>query len=629
MSLKAKLLAACLIMTLAPAGGGLFAWQLPGNLAALAVRIYDSTVVGVSHIGKAQADFLRYAGNPAANADRLDKILDFLNVAAERATSERARTATAAVRGKIRALQGSIPSPEQMADIDLALGKAVKRFDADGLAARDGAQTMGEESRSGLQSIGFAVIGIVAVIGAILWRSVVPPLRRAVAIATAIAEGRLDNVFHVKGRDEAAQLLRALDAMQRAIADNLSKIETMRALDRDNEATAQARLGEGLRAMADRVEYEVGEAVTLAGEQMADMAGQARGLSHEVERLLQTSDQLRLQAVQTLDASETTVNVAERIAEAMRTIADSVTRSSTITRRAVDAGDEASKSVNRLATAARRIADAAEIIGSIARQTNLLALNATIEAARAGEAGKGFAVVANEVKTLAAQTARSTTDIAAILREIQSLVETTMRAVSDVGETLLEAEDVARVVAAEVERQDLATQEIAGKLNDLAGATRRVAHEIGDVHDIARSAGAVATQVSGASNRVNDHVQQLQRVVVRVIRSAAPHVNRRENARIECHLPCELTTASGAGRRAETRNLSRFGAALFCQTQTPFKEGESGMLRLQGIDPMPFTTMSHDGHLLRVRLTLSESAETAWCRWLERLAPVAAQQRAA
>ena len=621
MTLKAKLLIACLILILAPAAGGWFAWKLQRNLGELAISIYDSAVVGVSHIGKAQADFVRYAAAPAANGDRLEKIADYLAIASERATSDRARTATDKVRDSVRTLQasGHAPAAEQLAELDTLLGKAVKRFDADGLESRDGAETMVDVSRVWMRSIGLAVIGMVALIGLVLWRAVIPPLRRAEAVATAISEGKLDNSIRLKGRDEAAQLLRALDIMQRSIAGNLAKIEAMRAQDRDNEAHAQAALAEGLRAMADRVEYEVGEAVKNAGQQMADMAGQAKGLSHEVERLLQTSDVVRVQAGQALDDSEMTVSVAERIAEAMRTIAESVTRSSDITRRAVRAGGQASDSIGRLATAAKRIADAADIIGSIARQTNLLALNATIEAARAGEAGKGFAVVASEVKTLAAQTARSTTDIAAILREIQGLVEITVRAVTDVGDTLMEAEEVARIVAGEVERQDLATREIAEKLNDLAGATRLVAREIADVHDIARSAGDVAVLVDGSSTRVNEQVQQLQRVVVRVIRSAAPHVNRRESPRIDCWLPCLLTTATQGDLKAETRNLSRFGAALICPSQQSLRSGENGMLTLQGTAPVPFTAVTHEGDLLRVHLTLSETALETWCRWLESL----------
>jgi hypothetical protein len=84
MSLKAKLLIACLILVLTTAGGGYFAWQLQQELGARAIGIYDSAVIGVSHIAKAQAEFIRYEASPSTGMERLTKILVF--------SGDRART---------------------------------------------------------------------------------------------------------------------------------------------------------------------------------------------------------------------------------------------------------------------------------------------------------------------------------------------------------------------------------------------------------------------------------------------------------------------------------------------------------------------------------------------------------
>ena len=93
MTLKAKLLIACLILILAPAAGGWFAWKLQRNLGELAISIYDSAVVGVSHIGKAQGEFVRYESALPPDPRRVAKIADFLAIARERASSDRARAA--------------------------------------------------------------------------------------------------------------------------------------------------------------------------------------------------------------------------------------------------------------------------------------------------------------------------------------------------------------------------------------------------------------------------------------------------------------------------------------------------------------------------------------------------------
>jgi methyl-accepting chemotaxis protein len=622
MSLKTKLLAACLVLLLAPACGGVFAWQLQRNLGATAIGIYDSGIVGVSHIAKAQAFFVRYEFDPDKSAALLDKVQDNLAIAHERAASERARSASDTVAGRLQALRaaGSAATPEQRAAVDEALAAAVKRFDADGLEARDAAEDMVETSRDWLRGIGLAVIGVVACIGLILWRSVIPPLRQAAAIADAIAGGKLDNPIRAGGRDEPGRLLRALGTMQNAIAGNLAEIAAMREQDRANEAKAKRQTAEALRLMADRVEQEIGQAVETAASRMADMSTQAKTLADQVERLLRTSDVVRTQADSALGESETAVGVAERIAESMRVIAVSVTQSTDITRHAVSAGSDATSAITRLTAAANRIAEAAGIIGAIARQTNLLALNATIEAARAGDAGKGFAVVASEVKSLAAQTARSTTDIASILAEVQDLVGLTQQAVAGVGLRLTEAEDVARVVSDHVSHQDRATREIAASLSDLTGATRLVAREIGGVHDIARDAGTVATLVNDASVQVRDQVRALQQVVVRTIRGSSAQFDRRESPRIDCRVPCDLVTGSQR-IRAETRNVSRQGAALIRLDSSSLRSGEKGMLHIRGLDPMPFTMIANEGDLLRLHLDVSGEAQAAWDRWLEQLAP--------
>ncbi|TXN33824.1 methyl-accepting chemotaxis protein, partial [Methylobacterium sp. WL7] len=81
------------------------------------------------------------------------------------------------------------------------------------------------------------------------------------------------------------------------------------------------------------------------------------------------------------------------------------------------------------------------------------ALNATIEAARAGESGRGFAVVATEVKALATQTARATDEIGGPIEQVHG---------------------IALGVAAAVEQQQVATQEIARSIAEAASGTRAV-----------------------------------------------------------------------------------------------------------------------------------------------------------
>ena len=165
--------------------------------------------------------------------------------------------------------------------------------------------------------------------------------------------------------------------------------------------------------------------------------------------------------------------------------------------------------INELSKAALRIGDVVNLITSIAEQTNLLALNATIEAARAGESGRGFAVVAQEVKALAAQTASATKEISSQIAGMQVATEDSVLAIKQIGTTIGRISEIAAMIAASVDQQGGATQEIARNVEQAAQGTSEVATNIVDVNKGARGTGSASARVlssaqslSGESNRL-------------------------------------------------------------------------------------------------------------------------------
>ena len=149
------------------------------------------------------------------------------------------------------------------------------------------------------------------------------------------------------------------------------------------------------------------------------------------------------------------------------------------------------------------------MIQAIAAQTNLLALNATIEAARAGEAGRGFAVVASEVKALAEQTSKATGEIGQQINGIQAATAESVDAIKEIGNTIEKLSGISSAIAAAVEEQGAATQEISRNVQQAAHGTQQVSSNITDVQRGASETGTASSQVlsaaqslSGDSNRL-------------------------------------------------------------------------------------------------------------------------------
>ncbi len=163
----------------------------------------------------------------------------------------------------------------------------------------------------------------------------------------------------------------------------------------------------------------------------------------------------------------------EELAATASEIGVQVSQTSSAAESAVEATRRTRSSVQALARSADGIGQVVSLISTIAGQTNLLALNATIEAARAGEAGRGFAVVATEVKDLATQTAKATEEIAGQIAAMRAATHEAVSAIEEIGGTIEQVHGIALGVAAAVEEQQVATQEIARSIAEAAAAPGR------------------------------------------------------------------------------------------------------------------------------------------------------------
>ena len=191
--------------------------------------------------------------------------------------------------------------------------------------------------------------------------------------------------------------------------------------------------------------------------------------------------------------------------------------SSGLAQAAVGEADQTTHLVQALRTTSARIGDMVGLISNIASQTNLLALNATIEAARAGEAGRGFAVVATEVKELASQTARATEEISGQIGEIQGVTDQAVAAIGVITSRIREINNVAAGIAAAVEQQGAATQEIVRNVAQASSGTAEVTRNISGVAQASEETGIAASQVLTSSAELSRQSEHLSAEVQRFL----------------------------------------------------------------------------------------------------------------
>ncbi|KQP62523.1 chemotaxis protein [Methylobacterium sp. Leaf111] len=322
-------------------------------------------------------------------------------------------------------------------------------------------------------------------------RQIAAPLARVAAAIRRLSEGQLDLPAVKPGRDEIG----AIWASMQVFARSMREAETLRATQDEAAGLASTRRRTERTELADRFQGSVGALVGDLSDAAAAMEETARSMSAQAERTNRQSAAVMRAAQETAQNVQAVAAATEELAATANEIGQQVGQTSAAAANAVESSRQTNARVEALAEGAARIGDVVALISNIAGQTNLLALNATIEAARAGEAGRGFAVVATEVKTLAAQTAKATDEITAQIGMIQAATRETVEAIREIGTTIGSVHSIALGVAAAVEEQQVATQEIARSVSDAARGTHDVTETMAEVQGAAVEVGAGATQV--------------------------------------------------------------------------------------------------------------------------------------
>ncbi len=239
--------------------------------------------------------------------------------------------------------------------------------------------------------------------------------------------------------------------------------------------------------------------LSLTAEQMSNVARQTSNQSNQVATA-STETSYNVQSV---------ASAAEEMAATVREIASQVNKSTMVVHEAMARVESADRVSHELVKASESIGTITVMIENIAGQINLLALNATIESARAGEAGKGFAVVASEVKNLATQATRATEQIREQLSTVQEMSQAVASELVTVKNSVSAVNEYAATIAAAVEEQSAATNEIVQNMQTAASGVEQIHQHIGGIKASADTTTDSTHQVLDAAKMLSQQAEHL------------------------------------------------------------------------------------------------------------------------
>jgi methyl-accepting chemotaxis protein len=359
-------------------------------------------------------------------------------------------------------------------------------------------------------------VAVLAVVGFLLGRSISKALSGMVDAMTRLARGELSIAVPGIGRkDEIGEMAGAVEVFR----TNMTEAERLRAEQAESDTRRRTQRRADMKRLADDFEGAVGEIIETVSSAATELEASSNTLTHAAERSNGLAASVASASEEASANVQSVSSASEEMTSSISEISRQVQESARVADVAVEQAQRTNARVGELTKAAGRIGDVVDLINTIAGQTNLLALNATIEAARAGEAGRGFAVVASEVKALAEQTAKATGEIGQHIGAIQTATQDSVSAIKEIGDTIARMSEISSTIAAAVEEQGAATQEISRNIQHAAQGTSDVSANIGEVQRGAGETGAASAQVHSAAQSLSQESNRLKSEVARFLDS--------------------------------------------------------------------------------------------------------------
>ena len=322
------------------------------------------------------------------------------------------------------------------------------------------------------------VLLIAAVWLALLFvRSITQPLRRAVDLALAVADGNLQGADETPDRNEIGELIAAQQQMRARLRPIVQQVRQ----GSDAVALASAEIAQGNQDLSARTESQASalEQTAASMEELSATVRHNADSAQQASQLTQTAHSIASQGGQ----------MVGQMVQTMQGIHDS----------------------------SRKMGDIIGVIDSIAFQTNILALNAAVEAARAGELGRGFAVVASEVRSLAGRSAEAAKEIKRLIDDSVQRVGAGNALAQQTGETMQE-------MVGAIGKVNTIVSAISNASREQAEGVIQVGEAITQMDQVTQQNAALVEEMAAAATSLNSQSQELvQAISIFQVEGASGH----------------------------------------------------------------------------------------------------------
>ncbi len=343
------------------------------------------------------------------------------------------------------------------------LSRAAEAGRADVLAQTQSAR---QTTLVGMWAAGALALACAAALATLLARGITRRLRQAVAVTQRIAEGDLGSAIATGGRDEVAQTLDALAAMQERLRHTIGEVRSAAmAIE-----TAAGEIASGTNDLSSRTEQSASSLQQTASS-MEELTG-------------------------TVKSAADNASVASQLAGSASAVAQ---RGGSVVTQMV-------ATMTDINASSRKIGEIIGVIDGIAFQTNILALNAAVEAARAGEQGRGFAVVASEVRSLAQRSAQAAREIKTLIGASVEKVEAGTRLVGEAGTTMSD-------IVASVQRVSQVISEISQAAGEQTSGIGQISSAVNHLDHMTQQNAALVEQSAAAAESMREQSARLAQAV--------------------------------------------------------------------------------------------------------------------